>query len=633
MSGHGERADDARDDTTDDDTTETTRRSSADNDGADDAALHPSADHDADTGDPGETPDSEGRVGDEATEWRSLSPLSVPYRTAARVLRPSTLFILVTAVGSGSVDLASQAFAGLVVLTVAATAVYQYLYYRRYEYALTGDTFDVTSGVVSRRDREIPLRRIQNVDVGQNPVQRLLGVAAVRIETAGGGDTEAVLEYLGRNTAERLRDDLRRAARRARAGETVAETGEPGEEAMGEESATDREEVFAISRRSLVVLSLFSFDTGAGIVSSVVGTVLSGGNPSNLVGVRRVLQDLPLSPVQTALIGVVAVAVLAWLLSVLLTFARYYGFRLVRVDDGLEYERGLVQRFSGTIPVEKVQTVSVRQNLAHRRLGYATVAVETAGYSPGSERNDRQLAVPLAPRDRALTVARSVEPFDPDDLAVRRPPRRARRRYAIRFALGVFVLAGVAAVAGRTLVAIDVLRAVEPSLELLAPVALALALTPVAAHLRWRNRGYRTGAGHFVARSGFWRRVTRVVPYYRVQTVVDVRTVFQRRRDLASVTADTAASASLLGGDAVAVDVDDGDAERLRERLRTELDLTIRERATAERGRDEPRVPAESNASGDATTADEGDPDAPSDDGSAGRGDPTGEGDESRLDR
>ena len=548
------------------------------------------------------------------TAGRRLHPLSVPYRAVTRALRPSTLLIVVTAVGPGSLDPQSLTFIGLLLAGLAATFAYQYGYYRRFRFALTDDTLDVASGVLSRRSREIPLRRVQNVDVGQNPLQRAMGIAAVRIETAGGGDTEAVLEYLGREAAERLRDDLRRAARRARANDGEVEVGaeagtadeaEPGvDETVGGEgeSESEREEVFALSRRSLAVVSLFSFDAGAGVISSVVGVLLSGGDPSNLVGVGRVLADLPLGPVETAVIGVAAVGVLAWLLSVVLTVARYYGFRLVRVDEGLEYERGLVQQYSGTIPVEKVQTVSLRSDLVHRRLGYLAVAVETAGYSPGSERSARQLAVPLAPRAEALRVARSVEPFAVDDdeddaeatFGLERPPRRARRRYVVRFALAVLALTGLAAVALGLLTA----RGVGPGLavdrRLLAAPLAALLLTPVAAHRRWRSRGHAAGPEHFLARTGYWRRVTRVVPYYRVQTVIESRTPFQRRRRLASVTADTASSASLLGGEAVALDVDVGRAVALRERLRTELDGAIGARASDRERPEEAR-----NADGD----------------------------------
>jgi len=48
--------------------------------------------------------------------------------------------------------------------------------------------------------------------------------------------------------------------------------------------------------------------------------------------------------------GLLLFVLAAWIVSAILTFTRYYGFRLTRADDELYYERGLLQRYSGTIP-------------------------------------------------------------------------------------------------------------------------------------------------------------------------------------------------------------------------------------------------------------------------------------------
>ncbi|MFC7080246.1 PH domain-containing protein [Halorussus caseinilyticus] len=100
-------------------------------------------------------------------------------------------------------------------------------------------------------------------------------------------------------------------------------------------------------------------------------------------------------------------------------------------------------------------------------------------------------------------------------------------------------------------------------------------LAPVAAHLKWRHRGYATGENHVFTRNGFWTQTTKVVPYYRVQTVIQTGTVFQRRRRLASVVVDTASSA---GGVAAAVDVDAETAAELREFVAEKLQESLRRR-------------------------------------------------------
>jgi putative membrane protein len=493
-----------------------------------------------------------------------LHPLSIPYRAVSGSFNVGTILFFVTVVGTG-VDLQSATFLGFLAVYLVATALYQVAYYRRFEYALSSDSFDIASGVFARRQREVPLGRIQNVDVAQNPIQRALGIAALRIETAGGGETEATLRYVGRAEAERLRRELRRLARESEDGpERVAEDEAPATEA----DAPEDELVFALSNRNLVLLSLFTIDPGAGVISTVIGAVATGGDPRNLAGLGF-LPDLPGGRFEAILVGVAGIALLAWALSVAITFARYYGFELRRSRNGLEYERGLLQRYTGTIPLEKVQTVSLRENVLKRRFGMATLAVETAGYSANQSGGGRQAAVPLADRERTVAIGQSIEAFEAPDL--QRPPKRARQRYLFRYTLALLAVAGVGYGVAR--VAEVGPSPASPSwLALLAP----LALVPVAAHYTWVHRGFEAQADHFVTRAGFWGRVTRVVPYYRTQTVVDARSVFQRRRRLGSVTADTASSASLVGGTATAVDVDEETAERLRELLRERLQERLR---------------------------------------------------------
>lgn len=484
-----------------------------------------------------------------------LHPLSIPYRALSRGASAGlSLFFVGTAL-SGT-DVVPPPFAGLVVplviaLGVLATALWQVAYYRRFDYELTADGLEIASGVVSRRQREIPLRRVQNVDISRNVVQRLLGIAALDLETAGGGDTEASLRYVGYEEAKRLQREIQRRKREA--------NGERADDA--ERPAEEREQLlFELGETELALLSVLSFDLR-------YFSLLAFG--------PAVLPFVPGLAELAVFGGLVLYAILGvglWVISAILTFARYYGFRLTRVDDELRYERGLFQRFDGSIPLAKVQTLTMGENVLMRRFGYATLAVETAGYGPGqSPSGGSEAAVPLASRERILELANEVEPFEPPTFE--RPPKRARTRYAIRYLLGLGAVVAL-------LYAIW-LFAGQPVVWYAPFVPLAFAvLVPLAAHLTWVNRGYDVDETHVVTQNGFWRRNTKIVPYYRVQTVIQSRTLFQRRRRwrLANVVVDTASSASFGGGVAQAVDLDAADATELREFVGEKLQESLGER-------------------------------------------------------
>ncbi|ERH03912.1 MAG: putative membrane protein, partial [Halorubrum sp. J07HR59] len=81
----------------------------------------------------------------------------------------------------------------------------------------------------------------------------------------------------------------------------------------------------------------------------------------------------------TALVAGALLLVVSWLLGVVSAVTNYYGFRLTLAGEELRYERGLFRRYSGSIPLEKVQTLSIQDNPPKRWFGYATLAIETAG--------------------------------------------------------------------------------------------------------------------------------------------------------------------------------------------------------------------------------------------------------------
>jgi len=539
-----------------------------------------------------------------------LHPRSAVVRIARATLQGGFFGFFGGSLGSGMFGFPWFAVPALAALGAVVFSGYALARYLRFQYELDGDTLTVESGVFARQSRQIPLGRVQNLDVEQNILNRLLGLAVVRFETAGGSATEATLDAVDEAEVERLRNYVRthdrgETAAAGDAADAVAGTEGTGRSAHadlpgvtgpapahtsdaqtksgpgGSVSPSDTEGsgqpdgslLFAFDQRELLtyalvsvrpaapVLTLASLPLGMDLVWAVLrfNATLAG---ASLGG--PVVRWLVSSPETTRLavfaaLSIVQFLLLALVVSVALTVIEYYGFKLTRADGDLRYERGLLRRYSGNIPLEKVQTVTIRENVLMRRFGYATLAVETAGYSGGNQQSTQGVAVPLAPREEVYELARDIEPFG--DLDFERPPKRARRRYLARFSLAA---AGLTAVA----YAVDSL-VLETGYWWLAAL-LFLPVVP-AAHLRWRHRGFDLDESVLASRSGFWRRTTRIVPYYRLQTVFVTRSPFQRRRDLATVGADTASSSSLLGGVARVYDIDEDTAAELRDTLRERL--------------------------------------------------------------
>jgi len=508
-----------------------------------------------------------------------LDPLSIPYRTVETLSRLVPLVFVAAVVGRSAVDgpLLALVGVGAALAAVALAAAWQLAYYQRYEYRLTHDTFDIYSGVFSRREREIPYERIQNVSIDRSAIQRLFGLAVVELETAGGQGAEAALRYVSEEEATRLQDEISERKR----GETDA-TAATATEQQGEP-------LYAISRTELALLGVLSFDVRLfplliGILSTVSRPLATAFTSSETVLAQASLTYIL---VRAPLIGA-GLYVATALFSGLYAVTNYYAFRLWRASDELRFERGLLQRSSGTIPLEKVQTVFITENPLKRLFGYASLRVETAGFWPG-EGGGSRAAIPIAKRDRLERLAREIEPYG--SVEFERPPKRARERYMVRY-LAVVALLVVAAWVGT--------RFTEYAYRWYAVGLLALPV-PIAAHLKWKHRGYAILDSHVVTRNGFWSRRTDIVPYHRIQTVIASKTIFQRNRNLATLVIDTAGTSGLTGDDGMAVDIDADVAEELREQVADRLLHSLDERREQVRKRRRETLLGDSGRTGTST--------------------------------
>ncbi len=90
-------------------------------------------------------------------------------------------------------------------------------------YLVTNRSLRVREGIVGVREMTITFANIQNISVSQGPIQRLLGIADLRVDTAGGGgqkkkehggeDTTHGVHFRGVNNATEIRELINRRLR------------------------------------------------------------------------------------------------------------------------------------------------------------------------------------------------------------------------------------------------------------------------------------------------------------------------------------------------------------------------------------------------------------------------------------
>ena len=100
----------------------------------------------------------------------------------------------------------------VVVGFIAAVALWNVvsarLRFRRFQFELTGGLLRVRHGIIIRKEKTIPIDRMQHLDVDHGPIERIFGLARLSVFTAGGRTATFQLPGLSRSRADSLRAQI-----------------------------------------------------------------------------------------------------------------------------------------------------------------------------------------------------------------------------------------------------------------------------------------------------------------------------------------------------------------------------------------------------------------------------------------
>lgn len=85
---------------------------------------------------------------------------------------------------------------------------------QRWGYHIGAGQLRVARGWMFRTDTIVPFKRIQHIDLGEGPIERMFGLASLTVHTAGTHNSIVTLPGLARGSAEAMRDAMRLHIRR-----------------------------------------------------------------------------------------------------------------------------------------------------------------------------------------------------------------------------------------------------------------------------------------------------------------------------------------------------------------------------------------------------------------------------------
>jgi putative membrane protein len=345
--------------------------------------------------------------------WQRLHPLSFLVRLGRAVV-PLVAVLVIPQYGDERTNLIIH------LVTIAVLALAGVVSWVVTRWRVEDGTLRVESGLLKRESQRLPLSRVQAIDIIRPGLARVLGLAEVRLRTAGQEGDAGRLAYLRVDEAERVR------ARLLALAHGVHPDAPPPPEVPLYAQRTGRLTAAVALSRPFAVLAAVA--VGVGITALF--------SPRVAVGL-----------VTTWIAYVLAVATLVWR-----RFNGGYGLQVGEAADGLRLRSGALETTAETIPRGRVQALVLTEPLALRPWGLVRLQVDVAGHAKNREERQsdtRQLRAVVPAGDPAdaerlldrLLADRPVRPVP--------PPVRARWKSPLRYHwLGVDWNAGAVAVHG-----------------------------------------------------------------------------------------------------------------------------------------------------------------------------------------
>jgi len=327
--------------------------------------------------------------------WQRLHPLS-PLVRVGRGLLPLVVLGAVSSIDGGRGDHGFGAQDIVWIALAGVGVVFGVIHWLVTRWAFDGTTLRIETGLVRRDSQQLPVTRIQAVDLVSPFLARALGLAELRIRVAGAKSAHH-LSYLSAPAAADLRARL--LAAHHGLDQSVPEPDEQPAAVVPPARLLGSVLLSASTSGAVIFVAVLIFVT---TISTVAATAVAGSLFVYLLGIGQ---------------------------GIWRRFNEQYRFTVALAPDGIRVRRGLLSTVSETIPIRRVQAVRQIEPLLWRLFGWCRLEVDLAGVpghgrSAGGTGRMTKALLPVGSHDTARYLRHAVlGPIEPSPSPA---PGRAR---------------------------------------------------------------------------------------------------------------------------------------------------------------------------------------------------------------
>lgn len=417
---------------------------------------------------------------------------------------------------------------GIFLLVLVLFLSYSFIEYRNFLFYIQDGQFVLQQGVLQRTRLSIPIERIQSIHLKQNIFHRIFNITALEVDSAGSKSSELEIKALSKPYARGLRDFLYEIKDELLEAEKDPET-EGIEEVVKPESQKAKT-LLKLSPKEVFLIGISENHIKTGFVALAV--IFGYGQQLTQYVEDQVDEYVAESTnliMQSGISLIVTLIIIFLLLSVLLslirTFLKFFNFEATTDSRGLKIRSGLLSIKEYQVPQNKIQTITWSSNPLRKLLGLRTIQIAQAS----SVAEDKNSLVEI-PGCKAESIQTLYQDYFPETLgeasAHYKPDLFLRYRFIL---FKAFIPSIIFAAFGFFL---------HPWIYAVAVIWLILGIiVSVKYYQTFLLRIYPEG---LKISKGWIFPNTVDLKLFKVQNVELTQSIFQERRDLATVVIHTA---------------------------------------------------------------------------------------------
>ena len=283
----------------------------------------------------------------------------------------------------------------IITVTILVIAIVAYLQYLNFTFYIDdeNDEFIVNDGIINKTKTTIQLNKIQQVNIHQNLIQRIINVYGLSVDTAGSDAKEGKIKAISHAMALALKSKLLE-------NEVFNKTLLADDLILNnsENTASKSQPFLKINLLSLVKVGITSnYVKSIGLILTFFFTIfenLRQIGKEDLLDHHKIEKTIASYPVfYGILIFVLAMFTIVFIINIGRTLLKFFNYTITKQKGSLMLSYGLINTESTILKPEKVQIVKVSRNYFQKKLNILEIKIKQAS-SDENKSKKSQIEIP-----------------------------------------------------------------------------------------------------------------------------------------------------------------------------------------------------------------------------------------------